>query len=111
MAQTVKNLPAVQETGFYPWVGKIPAEENSCRLWFSYLASPVEKYLCCRRFPHCFPASAAGLRAGRLSKQLSFLPQVVSADPQGRGLPQVGVEGSSEPGCRSLTLPGQVGTS
>ena len=24
MAQTVKNLPAVQETGFNPWVGKIP---------------------------------------------------------------------------------------
>ena len=38
-----------------------------------------------------------------------FLPQAVR--PQGRGLPQVGVEGSSEPGCWSLTLPGQVGTS
>ena len=24
MAQTVKSLPAVQETGFDPWVGKIP---------------------------------------------------------------------------------------
>ena len=24
MAQTVKNLPAMQETGFNPWVGKIP---------------------------------------------------------------------------------------
>ena len=24
MAQTVKNLLAMQETGFYPWVGKIP---------------------------------------------------------------------------------------
>ena len=24
MAQTVKNLPAMQETGFDPWVGKIP---------------------------------------------------------------------------------------
>ena len=23
MAQTVKNLPAMQETGFDPWVGKI----------------------------------------------------------------------------------------
>ena len=23
MAQTVKNLPKMQETGFYPWVGKI----------------------------------------------------------------------------------------
>ena len=24
VAQTVKNLPAMQETGFNPWVGKIP---------------------------------------------------------------------------------------
>ena len=24
VAQLVKNLPAVQETGFNPWVGKIP---------------------------------------------------------------------------------------
>ena len=24
MAQTVKNLPAMWETGFEPWVGKIP---------------------------------------------------------------------------------------
>ena len=24
MAQTVKNLPAVQETWFNPWVGKVP---------------------------------------------------------------------------------------
>ena len=24
MAQIVKNLPAMQETGFNPWVGKIP---------------------------------------------------------------------------------------
>ena len=24
MAQTAKNLPAMQETGFDPWVGKIP---------------------------------------------------------------------------------------
>ena len=24
MAQTVKNLPAMQETRFNPWVGKIP---------------------------------------------------------------------------------------
>jgi len=24
MAQMVKNLPAMQETGFNPWVGKIP---------------------------------------------------------------------------------------
>ena len=24
MAQTVKNLPAMQETWFNPWVGKIP---------------------------------------------------------------------------------------
>ena len=24
VAQTVKNLPAMQETGFDPWVGKVP---------------------------------------------------------------------------------------
>ena len=24
VAQTIKNLPAVQETGFNPWAGKIP---------------------------------------------------------------------------------------
>ena len=24
----VKNLPAMQETGFNPWVGKIPLEEE-----------------------------------------------------------------------------------
>ena len=28
IAQLVKNLPAMQETGFNPWVGKIPLEEE-----------------------------------------------------------------------------------
>ena len=28
MAQTVKNLPAMWETRFDPWVGKIPLEEE-----------------------------------------------------------------------------------
>ena len=26
VAQMVKNMPAIQENGFYPWVGKIPLE-------------------------------------------------------------------------------------
>ena len=28
MAQTVKNLLAIQETGFDPWVGKIPCRRK-----------------------------------------------------------------------------------
>ena len=28
MAQLVKNLPAIWETGFHPWVGKIPLEKG-----------------------------------------------------------------------------------
>ena len=28
VAQLVKNPPAMQETGFYPWVRKIPLEEG-----------------------------------------------------------------------------------
>ena len=28
VAQLVKNLPAIWETGFHPWVGKIPLEKG-----------------------------------------------------------------------------------
>ena len=28
MAQVVKNLPAMQETQFDPWIGKIPLEKG-----------------------------------------------------------------------------------
>jgi len=28
IAQTVKNLSGVQETEYYPWVGKIPLEKG-----------------------------------------------------------------------------------
>ena len=34
MAQTVKNLPAMRETWFYPWVGKIPWRKE-------WLSAPV----------------------------------------------------------------------
>ena len=37
IAQLVKNLPAMQETGFNPWVGKIPLEEEMAT-HFSILA-------------------------------------------------------------------------
>ena len=40
MAQTVKNLPTMQETGFDPWVGKIPGEGNSYLLQYSGLENP-----------------------------------------------------------------------
>ena len=34
----VKNLPAVQETGFSPWVGKIPLEKGMGNTHSSILA-------------------------------------------------------------------------
>ena len=37
MAQTVKNLPAMQKFGFNPWVGKIPGEGNGNPLQYSRL--------------------------------------------------------------------------
>ena len=37
VAQMVKNLPAMWETGFNPWVGKIPLEEGMAT-HFSILA-------------------------------------------------------------------------
>ena len=37
VAQMVKNLPAMWETGFNPWVGKIPLEEGMAA-HFSILA-------------------------------------------------------------------------
>ena len=37
VAQLVKNLPAIQETGFDPWVGKIPLEKGKAT-HFSILA-------------------------------------------------------------------------
>ena len=40
VAQMVKNLPAMQETGFNPWVGKIPWRENGNSLQYSCLENP-----------------------------------------------------------------------
>ena len=41
MAQTVKNLPAMQKFGFNPWVRKIPGEGNGNPLQYSRLENPM----------------------------------------------------------------------
>ena len=43
VAQTVKNLPAVGETGFDPWVGRSPGEENGNLLQYSCLENPMDR--------------------------------------------------------------------
>ena len=43
VAQTVKNLPAVWETGFDPWVGRSPGEENGNPLQYSCLENPIDR--------------------------------------------------------------------
>ena len=40
VAQMVKNLPAMKETGFNSWVGKIPWRENGNSLQYSCLENP-----------------------------------------------------------------------
>ena len=45
VAQTVKNLPAVGETGFDPWVGRSPGEENGNLLQYSCLENSMHKDL------------------------------------------------------------------
>ena len=42
-AQTVKNLPAIQETSVDPWVGKIPGEGNGNPLQYSCLENPMDR--------------------------------------------------------------------
>ena len=41
VAQTVKNLPAVQETQVQSLVGKIPREGNGDPLQYSFLENPM----------------------------------------------------------------------
>ena len=43
VAQSVKNLPAVQETGFDPWVAKIPWRGNGNPLQYSCLENPMDR--------------------------------------------------------------------
>ena len=43
VAQMVKNLPAVQETRFDPWVGKIPGEGNGNSLQYSCLENSMDR--------------------------------------------------------------------
>ena len=43
MAQSVKNMPAVQETKFDPWLGKVPREQNGNPLQYSCLEEPMER--------------------------------------------------------------------
>ena len=43
VAQTVKNLPAMQETPFDPWVGKIPGEGNGNPLQYFWLGNPMNR--------------------------------------------------------------------
>ena len=42
VAQTVKNLSAVQEIGFEPWVGKIPWRREWLPLQYSCLENPLD---------------------------------------------------------------------
>ena len=37
VAKTIKNLPAMHETEFNPWVGRIPGEGNGYPLQYSFL--------------------------------------------------------------------------
>ena len=37
MAQTVKNLPTMQESWVDPWVGRIPWSRNGYKVQYSYL--------------------------------------------------------------------------
>ena len=41
-AQLVKNLPAMQETWFYPWVGKIPWRRETYLLQYSGLENSMD---------------------------------------------------------------------
>ena len=41
-AQLVKNLPAMQETWFYPWVGKIPWRRERYLLQYSGLENSMD---------------------------------------------------------------------
>ena len=43
MAQTVKILPAMQETWFDSWVKEDPGEGNGCPLQYSYLENPMDR--------------------------------------------------------------------
>ena len=43
VAQVVKNLPAMQETRFHPWVGKVPWRRDSYPLWESCLENPMDR--------------------------------------------------------------------
>ena len=43
VAQMVKNLPAMQETGFSPWVGKTPGEGNGNPLQHSCPGNPKDR--------------------------------------------------------------------
>lgn len=62
-------------------------------------------------FPHCLSVSAAGFRAGSISKQLCSSHRTLSGEfPEAESL-CVGTEGSSETGFWSPTLPAKVGTS
>ena len=41
--QMEKNTPAVQETGFDPWVGKIPGQGNGNPLQYSCLKNSIDR--------------------------------------------------------------------
>ena len=43
VAQMIKNLPAIQEAGFDPWVRKIPGEGNGYPLQYSCLENYMEQ--------------------------------------------------------------------
>ena len=39
----VKNLPAIQETGFNPWVGRFPWNRKCNPLQYSCLENPMDR--------------------------------------------------------------------
>ena len=43
VAQTVKNLPAMQKTRFNPWSGRSPGEENGYSLQYSCLGNSMDR--------------------------------------------------------------------
>ena len=43
VAWTAKNLPAMQETQFDPWLGRSPGEGNGNPLQYSCLGNPMDR--------------------------------------------------------------------
>ena len=43
VVQMVKNLPAIEETGFDPWLGRSPEEGNGYPLQYAFLKNSIDR--------------------------------------------------------------------